>query len=159
MREHPRRFRRTEDARGLCRNYEYTPDGSWKGAGTCTPTLRQDLSSKSRSALHPARSVRTIYYASREIVPNDMLDDVKRAKIVITNFHAFKLRERVELSKGGRQLLQGRTGEELNTQETDGQMIQRVMKDLMGMKSSFDSQFETREVNGLWLTGARMPAR
>ena len=42
------------------------------------------------------------YYASRELVPNDMLDDVNRAKIVITNFHAFKLRERVELSKGGR---------------------------------------------------------
>jgi hypothetical protein len=34
---------------------------------------------------------------------------------VISNFHAFKLRERVELSKGGRQLLQGRVGEELDT--------------------------------------------
>ena len=43
------------------------------------------------------------YYANRELVPNDMLEDVNRAKIVITNFHAFKLRERVELSKGGRQ--------------------------------------------------------
>jgi type III restriction enzyme len=75
------------------------------------------------------------YYANREIVPNDMLEDVKRAKIVITNFHAFKLRERVELSKGGRQLLQGRVGEELDTQETEGQMIQRVMPDLMGMKN------------------------
>jgi len=75
------------------------------------------------------------YYASRELVPNDMLDDVNRAKIIITNFHAFKLRERVELSKGGRQLLTGRTGEELQTLETDGQMIQRVMKDLMGMKN------------------------
>ena len=53
------------------------------------------------------------YYASRELVPGDMLDDVKRAKIVITNYHAFKLRERIELSKGGRQLLQGRGGEEL----------------------------------------------
>ncbi len=48
------------------------------------------------------------YYASRELVPGDMLDDVDRAKIVITNYHAFKLRERVELSKGGRALLQGR---------------------------------------------------
>src|SRR5436189_934026 len=75
------------------------------------------------------------YYANREIVPNDMRDDVNHAKIVITNFHAFKLRERVELSKGGRQLLQGRVGEELNTQETEGQMLQRVMPDLMGMKN------------------------
>jgi len=75
------------------------------------------------------------YYANRELVPGDMLDDVKRAKIVITNYHAFRLRERIDLSKGGRQPLQGRVGEELNTQETDGQMLQRVMPDLMGMKN------------------------
>ena len=74
------------------------------------------------------------YYASRELVPNDMLDDVNRAKIVITNFHAFKLREKIELSKGGRSLLQGR-GDELNTLETEGQMLQRVMPDLMGLKN------------------------
>ncbi len=74
------------------------------------------------------------YYAHRELVPTDMLDDVSRAKVVITNYHAFKLRERIELSKGGRSLLQGR-GEELNTLETDGQMLQRVMPDLMGMKN------------------------
>lgn len=74
------------------------------------------------------------YYASRELVPADMLDDVNRAKIVITNYHAFKLRERIDISKGGRSLLQGR-GEELNTLETEGQMMQRVMPDLMGMKN------------------------
>lgn len=74
------------------------------------------------------------YYASRELVPSDMLDEVNRAKIVITNYHAFKLRERIDLSKGGRSLLQGR-GEELNTLETDGQMLQRVMPDLMGIKN------------------------
>ncbi len=75
------------------------------------------------------------YYVSRELVPGDMFEEVNRAKIVITNYHAFKLRERIELSKGGRQLLQGRGGEELNTQETEGQMLQRVMPDLMGMKN------------------------
>ena len=74
------------------------------------------------------------YYASRELVPNDMLGDLDRAKIVITNYHAFKLRERMELSKGGRSLLQGR-GEALNTLETEGQMLQRVMPELMGMKN------------------------
>ena len=75
------------------------------------------------------------YYGSRELVPGDLLNDLTKAKIVITNYHAFKLRERVELSKGGRSLLQGRTGDELNTQETEGQMLQRVMPDLMGMKN------------------------
>ncbi|QTR52159.1 hypothetical protein J9260_10395 [Thiothrix unzii] len=64
-----------------------------------------------------------------------MLPDLERAKIVITNYHAFKLRERMELSKGGRLLLQGRKGEPLNTQETEGQMLQRVMPELMGMKN------------------------
>lgn len=74
------------------------------------------------------------YYSTRELIPNDLIEEVKRAKIVITNYHAFKLRERVELSKGGRLLLQGR-GEALNTLETEGQMVQRVMPDLMGMKN------------------------
>jgi len=75
------------------------------------------------------------YYQSRELVPTDMMGDIERAKIVITNYHAFKLRERMELSKGGRLLLQGRGGAELETLETEGQMIQRVMPDLMGMKN------------------------
>ena len=75
------------------------------------------------------------YYVSRELVPTDMIEEVNRAKIVITNYHAFKLRERIDLSKGGRQLLQGRRGDELNTLETEGQMLQRVMPDLMGMKN------------------------
>ena len=73
------------------------------------------------------------YYASRELIPGDMLGDLERAKIVITNYHAFKLRERIELSKGGRRLLQGRDGKELDTLETEGQMLQRVMPDLMGL--------------------------
>jgi type III restriction enzyme len=74
------------------------------------------------------------YYASRELVPGDMLTDLERAKIVVTNYHAFKLRERIKLAKGNRSLLQGR-GESLNTRETEGQMLQRVMPDLMGMKN------------------------
>ncbi|WP_406851071.1 BPTD_3080 family restriction endonuclease [Herbaspirillum huttiense] len=75
------------------------------------------------------------YYRERELVPSDLLDDMGRAKIVITNYHAFKLRERIDISKGGRQLLKGRTGEEIITTETEGQMLQRVMPDLMGMKN------------------------
>ncbi|MCC6175561.1 MAG: DEAD/DEAH box helicase family protein [Chloroflexi bacterium] len=75
------------------------------------------------------------YYKDRELVPSDMLEDIKRAKIVITNYHAFKLRERIEVSAGGRALLQGRGGEKLDTLETEGQMLQRVMPDLMGIKN------------------------
>jgi type III restriction enzyme len=78
------------------------------------------------------------YYADRELVPSDMLEDLKRAKIVIMNYHAFKLRERIEISKGGRGLLKGRHQTEgPNTTETEGQMLQRVMPDLMGIKNIF----------------------
>ena len=74
------------------------------------------------------------YYGNLELIPEEMLGDLERAKILITNYHAFKLRDRMELSKGGRSLLQGR-GPELETLETEGQMIQRVMPDLMGLKN------------------------
>jgi type III restriction enzyme len=73
------------------------------------------------------------YYQSRELVPGDMLGDLDRAKIVITNYHAFKLRDRMELSAGNRALLQGR-GPALETLESEGQMLRRVMPELMGMK-------------------------
>ena len=74
------------------------------------------------------------YYKNRELVPEDMLDDLNKAKIVITNYHAYKLREKMDLSKGSRALLQGRTGNPISTVETEGQMLQRVMPELMGMK-------------------------
>ena len=48
------------------------------------------------------------YYASRELVPPDLLPDIAKAKIVITNYHAFRKREIMEVSKVGRALLQGR---------------------------------------------------
>ena len=73
------------------------------------------------------------YYASRELLPGDMLRDLEQARIVITNYHAFLRRETLALSAGGRALLQGQ-GAPLQTRETDGQMLQRVMRQLMGMK-------------------------
>jgi type III restriction enzyme len=75
------------------------------------------------------------YYANRELVPSDMLPDIKQARIVITNYHAFRLRERLDVSSGGRRLLQGRDGAPLQTLETEGQMLQRVLPELMGLKN------------------------
>ena len=74
------------------------------------------------------------YYARRELVPPDMLEDIKKARIVVTNFHALRLRDTLSISSGGRALLKGR-GPELVTQETEGQMIQRVMPELMGLRN------------------------
>ena len=73
------------------------------------------------------------YYASRELVPADMLRELDKAKIVITNYHAFQLRETLDLAKGNRALLQGR-GPDIASRETEGQMLARVMPELMTMK-------------------------
>ena len=74
------------------------------------------------------------YYRSRELVPADMAGALDRAKIVIANFHAFKRRETMTVSKGGRALLQGR-GAALQALETEGQMLRRVAPELMGLKN------------------------
>ena len=75
------------------------------------------------------------YFRYREMVPADMLADIDKAKIVITNYHAFRLRERMDVAKGTRTALEGWRKEKLQTLETEGQMIQRVMPELMGMKN------------------------
>lgn len=72
------------------------------------------------------------YYQKLNLVPSDMMQDMQRAKIVLTNYHAFKLREKIKLAKGTRSALEGH-GEGLVTLETEGQMLQRVMPDLMGI--------------------------
>ena len=74
------------------------------------------------------------YFRGRELVPTDMLPDIDKAKIVITNYHAFKPRETLEITKTGRSLLQGRDAP-LNTIENDGQMLHRVANDLLSFKS------------------------
>ncbi|MFK4751575.1 BPTD_3080 family restriction endonuclease [Oceanobacter antarcticus] len=73
------------------------------------------------------------YYQTRNLVPREFLREIQQARVVITNYHAFKLKEKIELSKGNREFLQGR-GDALQTVETEGQMLSRVLKPLMGMK-------------------------
>ena len=72
------------------------------------------------------------YYKDRNLVPPDMVRDLDRAAIVITNYHAFLPRETLTISKGGRALLQGR-GPQITTHESKGQVLQRVMPELMGI--------------------------
>jgi type III restriction enzyme len=74
------------------------------------------------------------YYASRELVPSDLLPDIAKAKIVITNYHAFRKREIMEVSRVGRALLQGR-GEPPITAETEGEMLERACGELLTLKN------------------------
>jgi len=70
------------------------------------------------------------YYQSREIVPEDMLGDMGKARIVITNFHAFKRKAEVSLNKVQQAAL--RTEERV---ESDGALTNRVAGELMGMRN------------------------
>jgi type III restriction enzyme len=72
-------------------------------------------------------------YTALDLVPREMRDDLQRARVVITNFHAFRKRETLEAPKLAKAILAGRTGT-AERPETDGQMIQRVCKELLGRK-------------------------
>ncbi len=70
------------------------------------------------------------YYRSREIVPEDMIGDLGQAKIVITNYHAFKRKDELSLNKVQEAALATRS-----KPETDGALVRRVAGSLMGMKN------------------------
>jgi type III restriction enzyme len=71
------------------------------------------------------------YYETREIVPPEMLPEVRRAEIVITNYHSFQHRETLALPKVARSFLQGNAPEPLKTTETDAEMLARACGKLL----------------------------
>ena len=70
------------------------------------------------------------YYQSRELVPEDMLGELGKAKIVITNYHSFKKKDEMALNKVQRAALRTEP-----RPESDGAMIRRVAGELMGLKN------------------------
>lgn len=75
------------------------------------------------------------YYQTRELVPPELMTDLGKAKIVITNYHAFQRREKLETNKTGRAVLSGWRNEELVTKETEGEMLQRACGELLSLKN------------------------
>ena len=71
------------------------------------------------------------YYDSREIVPPEMLPEIRRAEIVITNYHTFQHRETLAMPKAARSFLQGNDPEPIRTIETDAQMLERACEKLL----------------------------
>ncbi|MFT3895307.1 MAG: DEAD/DEAH box helicase family protein [Anaerolineales bacterium] len=74
------------------------------------------------------------YYKLHDIVSSDLLPELDKAKFVITNFHAFKLRERVAAGKLTKQLLKQNSGDNPFT-ETPDQMVRRVCRELGNKKN------------------------
>ena len=68
------------------------------------------------------------YYRVLEIIPPDLMSELGKAKIIITNFHAFKRRERISAGKLTKSLLSD--GGPSAFTESEGEMVRRVCRGL-----------------------------
>ncbi len=70
------------------------------------------------------------YYRKLDVVPLDRMERLNRATIVITNFHAFLLREKVSAGRLTKRLLAGRDAAAQSPfTETPDQMVRRVCRE------------------------------
>jgi len=73
------------------------------------------------------------YYRQRDIIPPHLLEQLGQAKIVITNYHGFQLREKVKAGKLTKIMLaEGASGV---FTETPDQMVRRVCRELGSKKN------------------------
>ncbi len=73
------------------------------------------------------------YYRALDIVPPDLRPELGKAKILITNFHAFKLRERVAAGRLTKSFLARDDASPFT--ETPDQMVRRVCRELGSKKN------------------------
>ena len=73
------------------------------------------------------------YYRQLDVVPADWLIELGQAKIIITNFHTFNLRERVAAGKLTKSILS--KGAASPFTETPDQMVRRVCRELGNKKN------------------------
>lgn len=67
------------------------------------------------------------YYLQRDILPSDLLSELNKVKIIITNFHAFKPREKSDAARLTKDILSGKNGA---LTETPDEMVRRVCREL-----------------------------
>ena len=75
------------------------------------------------------------YYSDRELVPADMLDDIGRRRSSSRTTTRSSCARRWSSRRADGRCSRGATATAAQTLETEGQMIQRVMPELMGMKN------------------------
>ncbi|MFH1906582.1 MAG: DEAD/DEAH box helicase family protein, partial [Chloroflexota bacterium] len=73
------------------------------------------------------------YYRLHDLVPPELLAELGKAKMVITNFHAFKPRERVAAGKLTKDILKQKNGNPFT--ETPDQMVRRICRELGNKKN------------------------
>ena len=73
------------------------------------------------------------YYRQRDIVPAHLQEELGQAKIIITNFHGFQLREKVAAGKITKSILAD--GKDSPFTETPDQMVRRVCREFGNKKN------------------------
>ena len=73
------------------------------------------------------------YYRQRDIVPAQQQEQLGQAKIIITNYHAFQLREKVDAGKITKSILAD--GQPSPFTETPDEMVRRVCRELSTKKN------------------------
>lgn len=73
------------------------------------------------------------YYRQRDIVSPELLERLQQAKILITNFHAFQLREKISAGKITKSILAD--GNTSAFTETPDEMVRRVLRELGNKKN------------------------
>ncbi len=112
-------------------HYHRTSPKFTNGFLICTPglTIRDRL-----RVLKPSDP--DAYYGPRQLVPQDCLPILSEAKVVITNYHAFRHRTKAEFESVGKKtktlLFSGSDGAAVEL-ESEGEMLRRVMPELMGL--------------------------
>src|SRR5207248_1881077 len=75
------------------------------------------------------------YFRKLDIVPPELTSDLGKARIVITNFHAFQFREHTSAGKLTKSLLTASGDGASPFTETPDQMVRRVCRDLGAKKN------------------------
>lgn len=73
------------------------------------------------------------YYRERDILPSELLQELNKAKIIITNFHVLKCQERQDSTRLTKSILGN--GEKSPFTETPDQMVRRVCRELGNKKN------------------------
>jgi type III restriction enzyme len=68
------------------------------------------------------------YYKERDVLPDDQIEQLGQANILITNFHAFLRRETLDAASLTKKVLAGRTASPDRFKETPPEMVRRVLR-------------------------------
>jgi len=75
------------------------------------------------------------YYRERDILPSELMQELEKAKIIITNYHSFLLREHTQAARLTKQIITHGKKEESPFKETPDQMVRRACRELGNKKN------------------------